>query len=1306
MLREITSSEEVTLPVYLGSNDGIQVWLNGERILANDIGRKAAPDQEVAQLNLKKGVNTFLMKVNNRAAAHAFYFSIHPGGGASAKRVEELWRLLARDFPDETARRQMRWERRDNIWAEDATAFDPPSLAAQYAQATRKIHDLPHQAEQIAATVADEDALQKVRELYYRSRLFDELVANVTSKLQLAKGQFNYLENRYKQKMADAQWQQYRDKLASLLMNGQRIVALARQANSAAVEKLGQWGTELTSLYQSQLPKAPQPAKVPFCEPFDLKQVRLLDSPFKTAMELDRKYLHDLDSDRLLHMFRVTAGIPSSAEQLGGWEKRELRGHTMGHYLTACALMYSSTGDQKLKAKADGIVAELAKCQKAFGNGYLSAFPEEGIKRVIYRTGGWWAPWYTLHKIYAGLIDMYTHCGNEQALKIAVGMADWAKSHLDNLNDEQIQHMLEFEFGGMNEVFCNLYAVTKNPDHLALARQFDHDLLFEPLAHFQDKLTGLHANTQVPKIVGAAREFELTGEPYYYNIATFFWDQVANARSYCTGGTSHHEHWRTEPYKLAEELSPTTQESCVTYNMLKLTRLLFCWHPEAGYADFYERALFNSILSTQDLKTGMMMYFVPLASGYWKIFNTPNDSFWCCTGTGIENHAKYGDSIYFHDDNGVYINLLIASELHWPDKGARIRQETSFPEQEGTVLTIKVQKPVELSLWIRVPYWATKGMTLRLNGHEKETKAQPGTYITRTRVWKDGDRVEIDMPMSLHLHRMPDDPTLAAIMYGPLVLAGELGTDGLDVRTVYSQNQGRARELTTMPTTAEKTESAVLTIRDCGLADYREVLQLQHRLREQKRLAQIADTVLIVEHPPVITLGARQSANKLRARREDLARRRIDVVDIRRGGGTTAHSPGQLVVYPILRLPDLGLGISEYIRKLEVIGIELLAQLAVPVHRRKGFPGLWVGEKKIASVGVRVSKSVTYHGMAINIQNDLAIFDYIVPCGLDNVRMTSVLQETGRRHSMDRVKEALSKLLIKHFSQNGDDAHQALRKLPEWLHRPLPAGDAYNRTSNLLNSLALETICVNANCPNRGECWGRGTATVLILGNVCTRNCKFCSVATGKPLPPDPAEPSRIAQMAKEMDLKYLVMTSVNRDDLPDGGAGHFRDCIEQVRKHCPNINLEILTPDFRGYQRKAVRVLREALPFVFAHNVETVPSLYRQARAGGDYQCSLNLLKMVKDSYGDIVTKSSIMLGLGETDAEVEDVLRDLRQVGCDRITIGQYLKPSSDSLEVVEYVHPEKFAWWKEKAVEMGFSWVCSEPFARSSYQADQAE
>ena len=282
--------------------------------------------------------------------------------------------------------------------------------------------------------------------------------------------------------------------------------------------------------------------------------------------------------------------------------------------------------------------------------------------------------------------------------------------------------------------------------------------------------------------------------------------------------------------------------------------------------------------------------------------------------------------------------------------------------------------------------------------------------------------------------------------------------------------------------------------------------------------------------------------------------------------------------------------------------------------------------------------------------------------------------------------------------------NMSISKLPPWLKRRLPAGGQFSHTDEVLKSLHLETICTNAGCPNRGECWEKGTATVLILGNICTRNCKFCSVPKGKPLPPDPTEPTRVARMAMELKLNYLVITCVDRDDLPDSGASHFHDVIHEVRQQRPNIGIEILTGDFRDCQEKALDILANAGPFVFSHNVETVPSLYSIARPGGNYQRSLGLLAKAKRRFVGMQTKSAMMLGLGETDAEIEQVLKDLRNVNCDRIALGQYLRPSKTSLPVVEYVEPAKFDYWKQKALDVGFSWVMSSPFTRSSYHAEE--
>jgi DUF1680 family protein len=501
---------------------------------------------------------------------------------------------------------------------------------------------------------------------------------------------------------------------------------------------------------------------------FDLKQVRLLDGLFKDAQERDRKYLHDLDADRLLHNFRVTAGLPSTVSPLGGWEapKCELRGHFVGHYLTACALMYASTGDEKLKAKGDYIIAELAKCQaampsKGYNKGFLSAYPESFFDRVD-ACKPVWAPYYTLHKIMAGLLDMHQHCGNQQALDVLVKMAGWLKLRVDRLSHEQQQKALGNEHGGMNEIFANLHAVTGNPDHLKLARAFNHEVIFEPLARGEDKLNGLHANTQVPKIIGAAREYELTGEERFATIAKNFWQYVAIDRAYCIGGHSDSEYFFPVT-DFARHLSPATAETCNTYNMLKLTRHLFTWEPNPRYMDFYERALYNQILASQDPETGMMYYFASLKPGHFKNYNSPTDSFWCCTGTGIENHAKYPDTIYAHSADTLYVNLFIASELTWKEKGLVVRQETKFPEQNTARLVFQCAKPVKLAVNVR------------------------GRIYNRE--WRDGDTLDIEIPMKLRIEPLPGEPKIVAIFYGPITLAGELGTQGLDKLNLYTKKQ-------------------------------------------------------------------------------------------------------------------------------------------------------------------------------------------------------------------------------------------------------------------------------------------------------------------------------------------------------------------------------------------------------------------------------------------------------------------------------------------------------------------------------------
>jgi hypothetical protein len=531
----------------------------------------------------------------------------------------------------------------------------------------------------------------------------------------------------------------------------------------------------------------------PKAQPFPLSQVRLLDSPFRDAMLRDGNYLLSLDTDRLLYNFRVNAGLPSSAQPYSGWEdpKCELRGHTVGHYLSACSLMYASTGDARFKQRVDTIVAGLAECQKALATngshlGYLSAFPESFIDRVENRQKVW-APWYTLHKIMAGLLDASQLCGNAQALEVLTNMANWVKFRVDRLPAAQMQRSLDTEHGGMNEVLANLYAVTGDANYLRLSAAFNHAKVLDPLARSEDRLNGVHANTQIPKIMGATREFELTGDPKYLAIARTFWDSVTLRRSYVIGGDSDHEQF-FPTNDFAKHLSAETCETCNTYNMLKLTRELFALEPDAAKMDFYERALYNHILASQDPKQGMFVYLMSLKPGHFKTYSTPEDSFWCCVGTGMENHAKYSDTIYFHGNGSLYVNLFIPSELSWPEKNLIVRQETKFPESETTRLSFKTEAPVQFALKIRWPAWAEK-ISVRVNGKKRNISGSAGSYVTVDNEWRDGDCVEIHLPMKLHAEPLPGTTNFVALLYGPIVLAGELGTNGMPNPYAKDQRQ-------------------------------------------------------------------------------------------------------------------------------------------------------------------------------------------------------------------------------------------------------------------------------------------------------------------------------------------------------------------------------------------------------------------------------------------------------------------------------------------------------------------------------------
>jgi uncharacterized protein len=505
---------------------------------------------------------------------------------------------------------------------------------------------------------------------------------------------------------------------------------------------------------------------------FDLRDVRVLDGPFKRAQDLDAKVLLDMEPDRLLHTFRLNAGISSTARPLAGWEapSGELRGHFTGHYLSACAMMYASTGDKRFKENAQKVVKGLAEVQAKLGtNGYLSAYPETFFDRVEARQRVW-APYYTLHKIFAGLLDMYDYCDDEQALEVCKKMGDWAITRNSKLTDAQMQNMLGEEHGGMNEALANLYAFTGEEKYLKISLRFNHLRFIDSLARGVDNLDRNHANTQFPKFIGAARQYELTAKEDLKNAASYFWGFVVHDRSYVTGGNSDSEQFSPKA-RLSTALGQNTTETCNAYNMLKLTRHMIALEPKVEYADFYERALFNQILGSQHPDDGRMTYYYGLRNGSQKDYRGLN-SFVCCEGTGVENHAKYGDSIYFHDGaRTLCVNQFIGSELNWREAGVKLRQETSYPDQSSTRLTVTAARGGEWTLQLRHPAWAQKGFVVKVNGQPMpESKA--GSYVVVTRAWKAGDAVEVQTPFALHTEGFADNPNRRGVMNGPIVLAG------------------------------------------------------------------------------------------------------------------------------------------------------------------------------------------------------------------------------------------------------------------------------------------------------------------------------------------------------------------------------------------------------------------------------------------------------------------------------------------------------------------------------------------------------
>lgn len=534
---------------------------------------------------------------------------------------------------------------------------------------------------------------------------------------------------------------------------------------------------------ESVSPRLPDAIAIPTL-PAAIDRIRLLDGPFKERQDLHRRHLLAIDPDRLLAPFRLQAGLPLKAERYGGWESKDISGHSLGHYLSAIAYLFAATREVEARRRAAYIVAELRACQEANRDGYAlpvdkRAFEDVRVGRIEaspFALNGVWVPNYTLHKVLAGLRDAYRLCGIADALDAAMQLASWLSSILENLSAAQIQEMLKTEHGGMNEVLADLGADSGDRRLLEMAaRWFHHDAVLAPMLRGEDRLNGLHGNTQIPKVVGLAREHELTATPEYRLAAQSFWEHVVCNRSYANGGHGESEHF-FPPEKFPGHLTPNTCETCNTYNMLKLTRHLFAWEPQARQMDFVERAMINHLLANIGRAPGEFGYFLGLGAVGVKAFSTPYDSWWCCVGTGLENPVRYAEQIYFtsRDQQTLWVNLYVGSTLAWTERGVAVQQETRFPDDDRVRFTFSCDVPTAFTLNLRHPYWCARPV-VRLNGVELDATATstPSSYLSLTRTWRGGDMLEVQLPMALRCEPLPHSgEKIVAVMYGPIVLAG------------------------------------------------------------------------------------------------------------------------------------------------------------------------------------------------------------------------------------------------------------------------------------------------------------------------------------------------------------------------------------------------------------------------------------------------------------------------------------------------------------------------------------------------------
>ena len=522
---------------------------------------------------------------------------------------------------------------------------------------------------------------------------------------------------------------------------------------------------------------------------FPLSQITLLEGPLKHARDLNIETLLKYDCDRLMAPYRKEAGLTPKAKCYPNWDG--LDGHVGGHYLTAMAIN-AATGNKECRKRMEYIISEIAECAEAncknhpqWGVGYMGGMPNSqniwnGFKDGDFRVySGSWAPFYNLHKMYAGLRDAWLYCGNEQAKSLFLQFCNWAIHITSGLSDEQMERMLDNEHGGMNEVLADAYAITHEQKYLDCAKRFSHKRLFTPMSQRQDCLDNMHANTQVPKVIGFERISELSGNEDYHVASSFFWDIVTGERSLAFGGNSRREHFPAKDACMDFINDIDGPESCNTNNMLKLTEDLHRRNPEARYADYYELATFNHILSTQHPEHGGYVYFTPTRPRHYRNYSAPNEAMWCCVGTGMENHGKYGQFIYTHVGDALFVNLYAASQLDWKERGITLRQETAFPYSENSTITIAEGKGT-FNLMVRYPGWVHPGeFKVSVNGKPADIITGPSSYVSINRKWKKGDVVNINFPMHSSLRYLPNEPQYVALMHGPILLGMKTGTESM-----------------------------------------------------------------------------------------------------------------------------------------------------------------------------------------------------------------------------------------------------------------------------------------------------------------------------------------------------------------------------------------------------------------------------------------------------------------------------------------------------------------------------------------------